>query len=72
MTFDTQNHWPGRAETVRSCLDVLSVCCVSPKVQLMLCDKFELPEVRFIKYYSLWKILTNIMSYFFLISIIPL
>ena len=54
--------WPGRAETVRYCLEILSVCCVSPRVQviitifhfqvvktfhfrqLMLCDKFELPE----------------------------
>ena len=26
------------------CRQVLSVCCVSPRVQLMLCDKFELPE----------------------------
>ena len=27
-----------------SARQVLSVCCVSPRVQLMLCDKFELPE----------------------------
>ena len=30
--------------TFCSARQVLSVCCVSPRVQLMLCDKFELPE----------------------------
>ena len=30
--------------TCCSARQVLSVCCVSPRVQLMLCDKFELPE----------------------------
>ena len=33
--------WPGRAETVKCCLEILSVCCVSPRVQLMLCDRLE-------------------------------
>ena len=36
--------WSGRAETIKTCLDVLGVCCVSPRAQLMLCEKFELPE----------------------------
>ena len=34
----------GKSEIVRACLDVIGVCCVSPRVQLMLCDKFELPD----------------------------
>ena len=44
VAMSCDSPWPGRAEIVRSCLEVLSVCCVSPRVQLMLCDKFELPE----------------------------
>jgi len=34
----------GRAETVKSALDVLAVCSVIPRVQLSLCDKFDLPD----------------------------
>jgi len=36
--------YAGRAETVKSALDVLGVCSVIPRVQLALCDKMELPE----------------------------
>jgi len=33
-----------RAETVRSALDVLAVCSVMPRVQLLLCDRIDLPD----------------------------
>lgn len=33
-----------RAETVRSALDVISVCCVAPRAQLLLCEKVDMPE----------------------------
>ncbi|PZC70461.1 hypothetical protein B5X24_HaOG216103, partial [Helicoverpa armigera] len=32
----------GRSETVRSALDVISVCCVAPRVQLMLTEKVDM------------------------------
>ncbi|XP_013146562.1 PREDICTED: protein mahjong isoform X2 [Papilio polytes] len=34
----------GRAETVRSALDVISVCCVAPRVQLLLTDKIDMRD----------------------------
>ncbi|VVC87199.1 unnamed protein product, partial [Leptidea sinapis] len=34
----------GRAETVKSALDVVSVCCVSPKVQLLLTEKIDMRD----------------------------
>ncbi|CAH2062345.1 unnamed protein product, partial [Iphiclides podalirius] len=34
----------GRAETVRSALDVISVCCVAPKVQLLLTEKIDMRD----------------------------
>ncbi|XP_066992783.2 protein mahjong isoform X2 [Anabrus simplex] len=34
----------GSAETVRSALDTLAICCVMPRVQLLLCDKVDLPD----------------------------
>lgn len=33
-----------RAETVRSALDVLAICCVIPSVPLAFCDQMELPD----------------------------
>ncbi|XP_031622219.1 protein mahjong isoform X3 [Contarinia nasturtii] len=33
-----------RAETVRSALDVLAICCVIPKVPVVFCEKMELPD----------------------------
>lgn len=33
-----------RAETVRCALDVLAIACVMPKVQILLCEKVDLPE----------------------------
>lgn len=33
-----------RAETVRSALDVLLICCVIPKVHLVFCDRLDLPD----------------------------
>ena len=37
-------NFTGRAETVRSALDVLAVCAVSPKVQLLFCDRIPIPD----------------------------
>lgn len=34
----------GRAETVRSALDVLAVCSVQPQVQLLFCEAIRIPE----------------------------
>ncbi|XP_055383452.1 protein mahjong isoform X2 [Condylostylus longicornis] len=34
----------GRAETVRSALDVLSICCVVPRVFNAFCDRLEVPD----------------------------
>ncbi|XP_072941245.1 protein mahjong [Epargyreus clarus] len=34
----------GRAETVRSALDVISVCCVSPRGQLLLTEKIDMRD----------------------------
>ncbi|CAK1597868.1 unnamed protein product [Parnassius mnemosyne] len=34
----------GRAETVRSALDVISVCCVAPRVQLLLTEKIDMRD----------------------------
>lgn len=33
-----------RAETVRSALDVLAICCVIEKVALVFCERMELPD----------------------------
>ncbi|XP_018331272.1 DDB1- and CUL4-associated factor 1 isoform X2 [Agrilus planipennis] len=33
-----------RAETVRCALDALAIACVMPKVQLLFCDRVDLPE----------------------------
>lgn len=33
-----------RAETVRCALDVLAIACVMPKVQMLFCEKVDLPE----------------------------
>ena len=37
-------NFTGRAETVRSALDVLAVCSVSPRVQLLFCDRIQIPD----------------------------
>jgi DDB1- and CUL4-associated factor 1 len=37
-------NYSGRAETVRSALDVLNICCVMPKVHAVLCERIEFPE----------------------------
>lgn len=36
----------GRSETVRSALDVISVCCVAPRVQLLLTEKLDLKDAE--------------------------
>lgn len=33
-----------RAETVRSALDVLAICCVIPSVPVVFCDRMDLPD----------------------------
>lgn len=39
--IDSQSH---RAETARSALDVLIICCIIPKVHLVFCERMDLPE----------------------------
>ncbi|XP_045489571.1 protein mahjong isoform X2 [Pieris rapae] len=41
-------NYNGRAETVRSALDVISVCCVAPRVQLLLTEKISMRESEMI------------------------
>ncbi|XP_052754263.1 DDB1- and CUL4-associated factor 1 isoform X2 [Galleria mellonella] len=36
----------GRSETVRSALDVVSVCCVAPRVQLLLTEKLDMRDAE--------------------------
>ncbi|CAH0698535.1 unnamed protein product [Spodoptera exigua] len=36
----------GRSETVRSALDVISVCCVAPRVQLLLTEKIDMRDTE--------------------------
>lgn len=42
MSYEWNN--AGRAETVRSALDVLSICCVVPRVFSAFCESLELPD----------------------------
>ena len=44
IAFAYEWNYSGRAETVRSALDVLAIACVMPKVQLLFCERVELPE----------------------------
>uniref|UniRef100_A0A6P7HIT9 DDB1- and CUL4-associated factor 1 n=1 Tax=Diabrotica virgifera virgifera TaxID=50390 RepID=A0A6P7HIT9_DIAVI len=44
IAFAYEWNYSGRAETVRSALDVLAISCVMPKVQLLFCDRVDLPE----------------------------
>ncbi|KAK6624133.1 hypothetical protein RUM44_010991 [Polyplax serrata] len=37
-------NFSGRVETVHSALNVLAICAVRPKVQLVFCDRLELPD----------------------------
>ncbi|XP_055695388.1 protein mahjong isoform X2 [Lutzomyia longipalpis] len=37
-------NYSGRAETVRSALDALSICCVMPRVHQVFCERLELPD----------------------------
>jgi hypothetical protein len=36
--------FPGRAEMVKSALDVLNVCATLPKAQIQFCELVDLPE----------------------------
>jgi peroxiredoxin len=38
--------FPGRAEMVKSALDVLNVCAALPKAQAQFCETVDLPEVN--------------------------
>ncbi|KAK0076783.1 hypothetical protein PV325_004862 [Microctonus aethiopoides] len=38
-------HTTSSAETVRSCLDVIAICSVVPKVMLLLCDRVDIPDM---------------------------
>lgn len=44
VAFAYEWNFNGRAETVRSALDVLSVCCVAPRVLLLLCERLAMPD----------------------------
>ncbi|KAL5291108.1 VPRBP family protein [Megaselia abdita] len=44
IAFSYEWNNTGRAETVRSALDVISICCVVPKVYLTLCEKQKMPD----------------------------
>lgn len=44
IAFAYEWNYSGRAETVRSALDILAISSVMPKVQLLFCDKIYLPE----------------------------
>lgn len=44
IAFAYEWNYSGRAETVRSALDVIAIGCVMPKVQALLCEKLDLPE----------------------------
>lgn len=44
IAFAYEWNYSGRAETVRCALDVLAIACVLPKVQLLLCERIDLPD----------------------------
>lgn len=44
IAFAYEWNFSGRAETVRSALDVLCICAVMPRVQLQLCERVDLPD----------------------------
>ncbi|CAG9864733.1 unnamed protein product [Phyllotreta striolata] len=44
IAFAYEWNYSGRAETVRSALDVLAISCVMPKVQSLFCERVDLPE----------------------------
>ena len=56
-----------RGETIRSALDVLSVCTVTPKTQLLLCESILLPEnvsTPAIRYFALYICVFNLVFSF--------
>lgn len=44
LIFITSRSGAFRAETVRHALDVFAIACVIPKVQLLFCERVDLPE----------------------------
>ncbi|EZA61461.1 Protein VPRBP [Ooceraea biroi] len=43
--FAGRIHTTSSAETVRSCLDVIAICSVVPKVMLLLCERVDMPDM---------------------------
>ncbi|XP_011314239.1 protein mahjong isoform X1 [Fopius arisanus] len=43
--YNGRAHTSSSAETVRSCLDVIAICSVVPKVMLLLCDRVDMPDM---------------------------
>lgn len=39
-----KSSFSSRAETVRSALDVLAICCVIPRVHAVFCERIEFPD----------------------------
>ncbi|XP_017768029.1 PREDICTED: protein mahjong [Nicrophorus vespilloides] len=44
IAFAYEWNYSGRAETVRCALDVIYIACVMPRVQMLLCERVDLPE----------------------------
>lgn len=44
IAFSYEWNYSGRAETVRCALDVLAIASVMPRVQLLFCERIDLPE----------------------------
>lgn len=44
IAFAYEWNYSGRAETVRSALDVLAICSVMPQVQLLFCEQVSMPD----------------------------
>ncbi|XP_034942278.1 protein mahjong isoform X3 [Chelonus insularis] len=42
--FNNRAYTSSSAETVRSCLDVISICSVVPKVMMLLCDRLHISD----------------------------
>lgn len=53
IAFACEWNYSGRAETVRSALDVLAIACIMPKVQLMYCERVDFPEENNLTYINI-------------------
>ena len=36
--------FPGRSEMVKSALDILGICSISPRGEMQFCERIELPD----------------------------